>query len=637
MKPDFQEYIRDHVVLADGALGSYLFEKGVERGRNLDLLNLQAPDIIFSAHEEYIRAGSQLIETNTFGANRFKLREAGAEDQVREINRAGAAIAAKAAGHQVYVAGSIGPSGIAFPLDEEETDLEEIRDTFRDQVLGLAEGGVDVLIIETFRNLDEILLAIGVARREVPELPVIAQMVFPARAMTVRGDDALNCGIRMRDAGAAVVGTNCGRGIDAMVTAIGRMSSLAGDGVPLSAFPNAGMPEMVGHRMIYPAQPSYMASRAREMIRLGVHLIGGCCGTTPAHIQEFRSVLRIRPVRVRGDVVPAARSETTASGPSARPGGFLCGLQAGRLPIIVELDPPTHLDVEPVLQGAEKLAAAGVDAISLGENPLAILRAGNLGMATLIRNRTGVQTIIHQTGRDINALGLQARMMEAHLLGIEAVLAVSGDSASGTDQPGVSGVFDLRSPGLIAMLDALNRGVNLAGRPIRKATNFSIGAAFSFRPASPGVQIGRLEKKAALGARFAMTQPLFSRQVVEQMMEKVGHLDILVFPGIFPLISARNAEFLHNEVPGISVPARLRGKLGQYPRVEDQRQVALEYTARLVADIGPFVDGLYLISPLNKWNIVLDFVIQARDAGWQGSGRADRYAGASAGAQGVPS
>ncbi|NOQ45087.1 MAG: bifunctional homocysteine S-methyltransferase/methylenetetrahydrofolate reductase, partial [Desulfobulbaceae bacterium] len=497
MKPDFSEYIQDHVVLGDGALGSYLLEQGVERGRNLDLLNLQAEDIVFSVHEEYIRAGSQLIETNTFGANRFKLREAGVEEQVREINRAGAAIAVKAAGHQAYVAGSIGPLGITFPLDEEEVSLDEIRDSFREQVLGLAEGGADVLIIETFSNLDEILVAIEVARQEVPDLPIIAQMVFPARAMTVRGDDALTCGVRMRDAGAMVVGTNCGRGIDAMVTAITRMSSLAGDGMPLSAFPNAGMPEMVGHRMIYPAQPGYMAARAREMIKFGVHLIGGCCGTTPAHVQEFRSALRIRPVRVRGAQVELFAEESVAEKKVPRLGGFLSGLEPGRLPIIVELDPPTHLDVEPVLQGAEKLASAGADAISLGENPLAILRAGNLGVASLIRQRTGIQTIIHQTGRDLNALGLQSRMMEAHLLGIEAVLAVSGDSASGTDQPGVSGVFDLRSNGLIGMLDGFNHGVNMAGRSIKTPTNFSIGAAFSFRPSNPGRQIGRLDKKAA--------------------------------------------------------------------------------------------------------------------------------------------
>jgi len=623
MKPDFLEYIQEHVVLGDGALGSYLFERGVERGRNLDLLNLQSPDVIFSAHEEYIRAGSQLIETNTFGANRFKLCEAGAEEQVFAINRAGAEIAAKAAGHQVYVAGSVGPSGISFPFDEEELTLDDIRDAFREQVLGLAEGGADVLIIETFSNLDEILLAIEVARSEAPDLPVISQMVFPARAMTVRGDMALTCGRRMHETGASVVGTNCGRGIDAMVLAIEKMSPLAGEGVPLSAFPNAGMPELVGHRMIYPAQPGYMATRAREMIRNGVHLIGGCCGTTPAHIQEFRSALKIKPVRVRGGRVEAgAQTEEHVAGES-RLGGFLSGLIPGRLPIIAELDPPTHLDVEPVLRGAEKLTEAGVDAISLGENPLAILRAGNLGVASLIRNRTGVQTIIHQTGRDLNALGLQSRMMEAHLLGIEAVLAVSGDSAAGTDQPGVTGVFDLRSHGLIAMLDGLNRGVNLAGRSIKEPTNFSIGAAFSFRPSNPELQISRLEKKAAYGARFVMTQPLFSKDVVEQMMERVSHLDIFMFPGIFPLISSRNAEFLHNEVPGISVPAALRKKLAGFAEVADQRKAALEYTARLVEEIAPFVDGLYLISPLNKWEIVVDFVIQARKAGWKGSGRAD--------------
>ncbi|MCF6188265.1 MAG: bifunctional homocysteine S-methyltransferase/methylenetetrahydrofolate reductase [Desulfobulbaceae bacterium] len=614
MKPDFLTYIQDHVVLADGALGSYLFERGVERGRNLDLLNLQARETIFSAHEEYIRAGSQLIETNTFGANRFKLTEAGAEDQVREINRAGAEIASKAAGHQVYVAGSIGPSGITFPFDEDEITLDDVRDSFREQVRGLAEGGADVLIIETFSNLDEILLAIKVARDEAPDLPVISQMVFPARAMTVRGDDALTCGRMMREAGAVVVGTNCGRGIDAMVTAVRQMSSLAGEGTALSAFPNAGMPEMVGGRTIYPAQPGYMAARAREMIKYGVHLIGGCCGTTPAHVQEFRSALRIKPVRIRGERVAVSSREDSPAEVKTKPGGFLVGLNRKRLPIIAELDPPTHLDVEPVLNGAAALAAAGVDAVSLGDNPLAILRTGNLGMASLIRQRTGIQTIIHQTGRDLNALGLQSRMMEAHLLGIEAVLAVSGDSASGTDQPGVTGVFDLRSEGLIRMLAGLNRGVNMAGRSTKEETNFSIGAAFSFRPSSPGLQIGRLEKKAGLGARFAMTQPLFSVEVVEQMMAQISHIDMLVFPGIFPLISSRNAEFLHNEVPGISVPEELRKRLAAYDKVGDQRKVALEYTGRLIEDIRPFIHGLYLISPLNKWDIVVDFVRQVRQS-----------------------
>lgn len=624
MKPPFLEYLREHVVLADGALGSYLFEKGVERGRNLDLLNLQAPELVFATHEEYIRAGSQLIETNTFGANRFKLREAGAEEQAREINRAGAAIAVKAAGHQVYVAGSVGPSGFNFPLDEEGIEAADIEHAFAEQMAGLVAGGVDLLIVETFSSLEEILIAIRAAKAVAPTLPLVAQMVFPARGMTVRGKDALSCGRTMAEAGADVVGTNCGRGIDAMVTAVARMMPLASEGILLSAFPNAGLPEMVGDRMIYPAQPAYMANRAGEMIRCGVHLIGGCCGTNPAHIEEFRSRLKIRPVRIRGENLVETPDSMPQTEAADRPGGFLASLQPGRLPVIVELDPPTHLDVAPVLAGAVELARAGADAISLGENPLAILRTGNLGVATLMRRQAGIQTIIHQTGRDLNALGLQSRMMEAHLLGIEAVLAVSGDSASATDQPGVSGVFDLRSYGLIRMLRNLNNGLNLAGRSIKERTNFSVGAAFSFRAESPGLQIQRLEKKAELGARFAMTQPLFTREAVEAMLEQTRHIDILVFPGIFPVISARNAEFLHNEVPGISVPKDLRQRLAAYAQVADQRQAALDYTRQLVASIAPLVDGLYFVSPLNKWEIALEFVRQVRDGGFRGSGRADR-------------
>ncbi len=615
MKPDFLEYIQERVVLGDGALGSYLLERGVARNRNLDLLCIQSPDIVFATHEEYIRAGSQLIETNTFGANRFKLAETEGAGRIAEINRTGAEIAVKAAGHQVYVAGSVGPSGLQFPLDDNELSVADLRESFAEQLIGLAEGGVDLFIIETFSYLEEMTVAIRTAREIAPEIPVIAQMVFPTRGVSVRGEDGLFCARAMLAAGADVVGSNCGRGIDSMVAAIERMSGLDSEDVPLSAFPNAGLPEMMDGRMIYPAQPSYMAVRAREMVRLGVHLIGGCCGTTPAHIQEFRSALKIRPVRVRGRGGIEVAEKDRVTGEAGTVGGFLAGLRNDRLPIIVEIDPPTHLDVAPVLTGAARLAEEGADAVSLGENPLAILRAGNLGVASLIRKQTGIQTIIHQTGRDLNGLGLQSRMMEAHLLGIEAVLAVSGDSASATDQPGVTGVFDLRAFGLIRMLAGLNRGHNMAERSIKGKTDFSIGAAFSFRPRNPDLQVSRLEKKAALGARFAMTQPLFDRVSVEQMMEETSHIDILIFPGIFPLISSRNAEFLHNEVPGISVPAEIRKKLAGFRRVEDQRKAALEYTAGLVEEIAPFVDGLYFVSPLNKWQVALEFVRQVRSMG----------------------
>ncbi len=606
---NFLDFIKSQVVLGDGGLGSYFFDQGVERGRNLDLLNLQAEEIVANIHEEYIRAGSLLIETNTFGANRFKLREAGAEAMVRQVNLAGASLARKAAGRQIFVAGSVGPSGEKLNLDEDSVSEIELSNSFKEQIAALLEGEVDLLILETFNSLAEITIAIKAARELSASIPIVAQMVFPLKGTSVNGRSSHFCGQQMVAAGADIVGSNCGRGVDSMVAAIEQMAPLASEEQYLSAFPNAGLPETVAGRTVYPAQPSYMARRMKKMINLGARLIGGCCGTTPAHIHEFRSFLKIKPARVRVETAPATdKPGADRLVGEHKKGRFLAELSPDRLSVIVELDPPTNLNIESIITGAKKLAEAGVDAISLGDNPLAILRAGNLAMASLIKKEVGIKTIIHQTGRDLNGLALQSRMMEAHLLGIEGVLAVSGDSAAGSDQPGVSGVFDLRSNSIIKMIAGFNQGVNMAGRSLSAETDFSIGAAFSFRPENPRMQISRLERKVDLGARFALTQPLFSAQAVESMLEEIKHVDIMIFPGIFPLISLRNAEFLHNEVPGIYVPKELRKKLSAYDDVRDQRKAALDYTREMVEDIKGIVKGLYLISPLNKWNIVLDIV-----------------------------
>lgn len=302
-------------------------------------------------------------------------------------------------------------------------------------------------------------------------------------------------------------------------------------------------------------------------------------------------------------------------------GGFLASLPEDEIPILVEIDPPTHLDFSHLMNGARSLKEAGVNAVTLGENPLAILRAGNLGPAHRIKEELGLQAIIHQTCRDSNILGLQSRLMEAHCLGIEAVLAVTGDTTRCSDQPDVSGVFNMNSFELISLINKLNNGENWAGEEMRGRTDFSIGAAFCYRPKNPDMQISRLEKKAELGARFAMTQPLFAKESVEEMLEKTHHIDMMIFPGIFPLLSRRNAEFLHGEVPGISVPAALRAKLAKYEQKEDQRKMALEYTGQLVADIAAMVDGFYFISPLNQWEVTLEFVQQLRNSGARGSGR----------------
>ncbi|MFH7326732.1 bifunctional homocysteine S-methyltransferase/methylenetetrahydrofolate reductase [Desulfurivibrio sp. C05AmB] len=639
MKPDFNEYLRERVLLADGAIGTYLYAKGIEPDKNIERLNLIDPDLVYSMHEEYIRAGSRLLETNTFGANRLKLEAAGLGDKTRQINQAGAELALRAAGEEIYVAGSVGPSGADFPLEDPAgPEGEAVRAAFREQIEALLESGVDLLILETFSHLDELLLAIQVGRQLAADIPIVANMVYPQQGRTAAGLDALVCGRAAREAGADVVGSNCGRGARAMLAAIERLAPL-GSEIPLAAFPNAGFPEIVDHRLIYPAEPAYMAQVVGDMVKAGARLVGGCCGTTPAHIHEFGKHLRLkrRPLSLAGSgpqIVAGPESQAPAT---AKPGALLASLPPDRLPILVELDPPTHLDISGVLRGAQALAAAGADSITLGENPLAVLRADNISLAHRIRSEVGIPTVAHLTCRDRNALGLQSQIMGAHLLGIEGILAVTGDPATAGDQPGASGVFDVQSFGLIRMLNQFNQGRNPAGKEMKGSCNFSIGAAFSYRPANPDLQIRRLERKAALGAVFAMTQPFFSAAEVEEMLERTSHLDIMIFPGVFPLISARNADFLHHEVPGISIPAELRRKLWRYEAVEDQRKAADEFTLELLTAICPLIDGLYLISPLNKWEVTAALTREVRRAGWRGSGRsAARLGHLAPGQTGIP-
>jgi homocysteine S-methyltransferase len=612
MQKDFLKQIHEKVILGDGAIGTYIYEKGVSLGANTDLLNINDPDLIYSVHEEYIRAGSELIETNTFGANRIKLQKTGQSDLARELNIRGAQLALKAAGSDVYVAGSIGPTGLDFSMEMSDEDNADVEESFHEQISALIEGGVHLIILETFTHLEELLLALKITRRIDSSIPVVAQMVYPAGGKTALGLDAASCGQAAIDAGANVVGTNCGRRVKAITEAISRLS-LIGQSTPLSAFTNAGIPEVIDLRTVYSTPPSYMADNISILIKSGVKLIGGCCGTTPAHIQAFRQKLRIkRPVTtIPISTVTHTEDDTDTSSSERHEGGLLRSFGTKKLPILVELDPPRTLDINHVMTGARELAKAGADAITLAEHPLAMLRTDNLSLAHLIKEQYGIETVLHLTCRDRNVLALQSQVIGAHLLGIRGILAITGDPASSSDQPGASGVFDVNSYGLIRMINGFNNGNNMAGHRMKEKTDFSIGAAFSFRPSNPGLQIRRLEKKASLGADFVMTQPLFDLKSVEEMVKQTSHIDLRIFPGIFPLISAKNADFLHNEIPGISIPEDIRKRLNSYDEVSDQRKVAMEYTTRLIEEIAPFVHGLYFISPLNKWEVVIELMESA--------------------------
>ncbi len=622
MKKPFLEAIMERVLLGDGALGTYFYDNGISLRSNTDLLNIHDPELVLSAHQDYIRAGAEVIETNTFGANRFKLNiSTPSNNLVSKVNEEGVRIARQAAGDNVYVAGSIGPSGL-YPLQADgEIGESDIKDAFLEQMRALLRGGVDLLILETFSFLEELLLAIKTARKLSDSVPIIAQMVFPSNGLAINGIDALTCAQKALEAGANGFGSNCGRGVKSMLAVFERLLQLKGD-VILSAFPNAGLPEIVGDRTIYSAQPAYMAQGLSEMIKMGARLVGGCCGTTPAHIFEFKKRLRLKRAPVRSTLAKRTEKPTQfTQKTTVKYGGILEELPTDRLPVLVELDPPTHLDIDPIINGAQELKQAGTDAITIAENPLAILRSDNLALGHLIQERAGINTVLHLTCRDRNILGLQTRIMGAHSLGIKGILAITGDPANASDQPGTSGVFDLDSIGLVKVIDNFNHGLNLAGRSVKKETNLSIGVAFSYRPSNPSLQIRRLEQKAANGAHFVMTQPLFDASQIEAMMEKIGGLDMMIFPGIFPLISARNADFLHNEVPGISVPKEIRDTLWKYEKVEDQRKAALEFAKKLIENVAQWVDGLYIISPLNKWEISRDLVEVIRTSGWKGSGK----------------
>lgn len=600
----FLERLAAGVIVGDGAMGTLLYSRGVPSGSCFEALNLRQPELVAGVHRDYRAAGAQLLETNTYGANALRLAAVGLENQVRQVNLAGAALARRSAGREALVAGAVGP--LLLPRGQESGPTpEEQRSLFREQMNALGEGGVDVLLLETFASLDELLLAVAVAKET--GLPVIAQMAFFEQGRTRDGIAAGDAARRLAAAGATMVGANCGSGPRELLAVLQAMAVVTE--LPLSGFANSGFPEYVDGRYLYLATPEYFAARGREMVAAGAALVGGCCGTTPAHIVALAAELRHLqpPPRIAVSGPPLATVELVP--PPATRSGFLAPW--GTRPVVtVELDPPRGLDCTKVLAGARRLAAAGVDAISLAENPLARIRMGNIALARLIQEQAGIETIIHVTGRDRNLIGLHSELMGAHLLGIRNVLAVTGDPVSVGGEAGATSVFDVNSIGLLEMLSALNAGRTLLGTDMGLAAGFVAGAAFNPNVADMSGQVRRLEKKVAAGARFVQTQPVYDIAVAQEMLERLAFLEVPVLVGILPLVSERNAEFLHNEVPGIRLPEsvrqRMRGTSGEHG-VAEGMAIAWELVEGLVGRAG----GFYLMPPFGKVELavkVMDFI-----------------------------
>jgi len=601
----FLEELAQTIIVADGAMGTELYKRGVPQEANLEHLNLVDPQRVTAVHSDYLAAGARLIESNTFGANAARLARIGLEKKVSTINRTGVRIAREVAGDSCYVAGSVGP----LPLprgDEEGLSLADKREIFRAQMEAQAEAGADLFLLETFADIEELEQALAVAA--ACGLPAVAQMTFLEGGRTRTGLPVEVLG-RLEHAGAAVIGVNCGSGPR---EALMLMERLAGNSqMPLSAFPNAGFPDYMNGRYMYLADPDYFADRGRELALAGASLIGGCCGTGPEHIRALAS-------RV-ADLKPVARTLSTPSVESAgeqpavefsRPRSFLDKSRHRHL-VTVELHAPRGSDCTKVLSAARRLRAAGVDAISIAENPLARIRMGNIALAARIQQETGGEVIVHVTGRDRNLLGLHSELLGAHLLGIRNLLMVTGDPVGVSAEAGASDVFDLNSVGLLELASALNQGKTHFGVELKGGTEFTLGAAFNPNAGHLDGQLRKLRAKVQAGACYVQTQPVYDLAQARKALGAVAELDIPVLIGILPLVSGRNAEFLHNEVPGIVLPDEVRKRMAGLSGEEGARE-GLTIAYELVEALADEVAGYYLMPPFSRVEVALQLLEKVR-------------------------
>ncbi len=605
MPEPFLERIDREVLVGDGAMGTELYSRGFEITTCFDALNLSASEAVSAVHASYVQAGADVIETNTFGANRIRLAQFGLESSVREINRAGVALARKEAGDRTYVAGSIGP--FEGRWGEDELSQDQVREVFREQVTALAEGGVDLFIFETFSNLHHLLDGLRVVREETGgKVPVVCQMAFLDAGRTATGVVDITVAKELAAAGADVIGANCVSGPIRTLETVERLARAVTS--RLSAFPNAGAPTFVNGRYVYASTPEYMAEYAFRMVQAGVSLVGGCCGTTPADIRAVVKRLGAdRKICPRKVAAPLVEVVSAGPGQKAPPARFLADLPKRKF-VTVELDPPKGTDVSAILATAKALAReGGVDLFNLAENTMGIPRLSNVAMAHILQQETGVETLVHITCRDRNLIGLQSALLGAWTLGIRHILALTGDPTKIGPQPGASSVYDTQSFGLVDLVRKLNEGVNAIGVPIGNPTAFSIGVAFD--PSAKNIlpQVNRLKRKVSMGAQYALTQPLYAADKANEMYDRTADCGIPVFMGLMPLVSERNAEYLHNEVPGVRIPDEIRAQMKGMTGTEGRRK-GLALAQGLTEELFPRAPGFYIIPMFNHVDIALEMV-----------------------------
>jgi methionine synthase / methylenetetrahydrofolate reductase (NADH) len=599
----FLERLQDGVVVGDGAMGTMLYARGVFVNRCFDELNLSNPALVRSVHEEYLEAGADIVETNTFGAHRFKLGPHGFEAQVRKINREGARVAREAASGRGLVAGSVGPLGKPLePLGN--ITFDEAVAAYREQAEGLAEGGVDLFAVETIPALDQARAAVT-AIRAVSALPITVSMTFTEEGTTFYGDTPEDVVRTLEDWDVSVVGANCSQGPQPMLETVQRMAAVARR-LKLSAMPNAGAPAMVDGRYVYLCTPEYMASYARRFIAAGVSVVGGCCGTTPAHIRNLvRSVRMVQPARQVVTIVPPVAAKEALPPIPREEKSPLAKRLGKKFVVSVELDPPKGADPGRIIDRAQYCKENEIDAINVADGPRASARMSAQSLCVLMQTRVGVDTILHYTCRDRNLLGIQSDLLGAYALGLRNILAITGDPPKLGDYPDATAVYDVDSIGLIRIMDHLNHGRDLAGNAIGPPLGIHIGCGAD--PSKPDLEkeVRRLEEKVKAGAEYVMTQPVYDPRTVETFLGMIRHLQVPVLIGILPLYSHKNAEFLHNEVPGMTIPEDIRERMRAAGSGDGAQAEGVRIAQEALLAVRDLVQGAYVMPPFNKVDLAV--------------------------------
>lgn len=597
----FRDRLQNDIVVFDGGVGTYLYEKGIYINTCFDELNLTNPDLVAGVHREYVQAGADVIETNTFGANRFKLAPHGLDAKVYEINRRGAELAKREAGGKAFVAGSVGPLGVQIePIGKLAYD--EAKDAFKEQIQGLVDGGVDIIILETFSLVSELIQAVRATREIRPDLPLIAQVTVNDEGTLLSGAPLESFVTEIGQYAVDVIGLNCSVGPKSMLEALEKLKPLTK--LPLSVQPNAGVPQNVGGRNIYMTSPEYIAEYAKRFILSGATVVGGCCGTNPEHIRAIRrAVQALQPAHRMDRPVP----ELTISAPEAvkvvpqtEKSRIAHRLVTRQFVTLVELVSPKGVSASAQVEKARKLHHFGIDAINIPDGPRASARMSALALASILQRDTGIETVLHFACRDRNVIGMQSDLLGAWALGLRNILAITGDPPKLGNYPQATAVFDVDAIGLTNIINRLNHGLDLAGNPIGEPTSFSIGVGVNPGAINLDEELRRLDWKIEAGAEYMVTQPVFDLRILEKFIQRISPLRIPLICGIWPLVSYRNAEFMNNEVPGASVPPDIMERMRKTTTKEEGFQEGVRIARETFEHVRGGVAGVQLSAPLGR-------------------------------------